>query len=185
MGTVSHDVRRESIEEVEREAAAARSGEIQKPRRPSGVVRTSDAPERTHDPDSGPRALDLRVQNMLEAELYFRRGERALHRSEYQRAFEAFDRAVKLCPDEGEFLIFRGYARHGMAGNAPLEVEEAIVEIQRGCELAPRLDIGHVLYARVLREHGKGTQAKIAYEKALEANPDCREALEGLRELLR
>jgi tetratricopeptide (TPR) repeat protein len=140
----------------------------------------------TARPEPGPRIdpdeLDQRVQRLYQAERHFRRGDRALKRGRLADAVESFERAVELCPDEGEFLAHLGYARYQLA-NGGGGVSEALSDLERSCELAPKLDLTHLLRARVLRDRGDLDEARNAYEQALAANPDCQEALEGLRAL--
>ena len=138
--------------------------------------------------DSGARelskeALDARVDRLFRAERYFRRGEKALARHRPQDAVEAFGKAVELCPEEGEFLAHLGYARYQAADGETHAVERSTDELERAARLAPKLDITHLLLARVLQDLGMEREARDAYERALAANPDCTEALEGLRDL--
>lgn len=132
----------------------------------------------------GPEALDERVDNLFRAERYFRRGEKALARRRIRDAVESFEKAVALCPEEGEFLAHLGYARYQSADGETHGVERAIDELERASQLAPKLDITHLLLARILHDLGQEMEARNAYERALAANPDCREALEGLRGLV-
>lgn len=126
--------------------------------------------------------LDELVQRMSQAERHFRSGERAVHRERWEEAVSNFEKAVELCPEEGEFLVWLGYAR-AAASEDDGSRDRALDELARGCRLAPKLDVAHLLRARVLRDGGDIAGARNAYERALAANPDCTEALEGLREL--
>ena len=129
-----------------------------------------------------PGALDERVDRMLQAERHYRKGKRAMAREKYEKAVEALTRAVELVPDEGEFLVHLGWARFLIATSEKAR-ERALQEIHAGCALVPKLDTAHLLYARALRSMGNEAAARNAYERALAANPDCREALLELREL--
>ena len=142
------------------------------------------APRTTEDSGTLSRdALDARVDRLFRAERYFRRGEKALARRRATDAVEAFEKAVQLCPEEGEFLAHLGYARYQAADGETHAVERATDELERAATLAPKLDITHLLLARVLQDLGMEREARDAYERALAANPDCGEALEGLRDL--
>jgi tetratricopeptide (TPR) repeat protein len=129
------------------------------------------------------RLLDIRVEKMFQAEGWFRRGEKSLGRGKHGDALAAFEHAVELCPDEGEFLAWLGYARYAAFGDEPREISRSLDELARGCTLAPKLDVAHLLLARVLRATGDISKARDAYERALAANPDCREAYDAIREL--
>jgi CheY-like chemotaxis protein len=132
---------------------------------------------------AGALSLDDRVDRMVQAERLFRRGERALRRGRMQQALSAFEHSVELCPEEGEFLAWLGYTRHAAAPGDATASRQACEELARGCALAPKLDVAHLLRARVLRSLGELAAARDAYERALAANPDCTEALESLREI--
>ncbi len=138
-------------------------------------------------PDQAPEipapSLDEQVERLYQAERHFRRGERALMRARPEEAVEAFTRAVELCPDEGEFVAHLGYARYQAANGDDDATTRALAELARGAELAPKLDLAHLLRARVLAHRGEVAAARDSYGLALSANPDCTEALDGLRRL--
>ncbi len=127
-------------------------------------------------------SLDEQVERLYQAERHFRRGERALRRDKTKDAVSAFKRAVDLCPDEGEFVSHLGYARY-MAAQSEEERDAAVAELELGATLAPKIDITHVLLARVLADRGERAAARDAFGRALSANPDCEEALAGLKSL--
>ena len=141
----------------------------------SSVAGRSDA--------NSPGGLDRQVERMYQAEHHFRRGERAHARGRAREALVAFDRAVSLCPSEGEFVAHLGYARYQAGGDDAAEAARAAEELAEGCRLAPRLDLTHLLHARVLLHRGDLAAARDAYEQALRANPSCQEALRELRSL--
>ncbi len=125
-------------------------------------------------------ALDDKVDNMLQAERYFRRAERALARDKPESAKKNFQRAVDLCPSEGEFVAHLGYVRL-LLGDT--EGEDAMEQLISGCSLSPQNARLHLLKARSLRSAGRDADARNAYSDALSADPDLKEALDGLREL--
>ena len=126
--------------------------------------------------------LDARVQRLYQAERVFRRGCRALARDRYDGAIDAFDQAVTLCPDEGEFVAHLAYARF-MASRDPEDTARALAELERGRRLSPKLASVHVLLARASRAQGETQLARDAYTQALSADPECQEAIDGLRAL--
>jgi CheY-like chemotaxis protein len=127
-------------------------------------------------------SLDEQVERLYQAERHFRRGERALRRQKTADAVSAFARAVELCPDEGEFVSHLGYAKYQAATDDAAR-ELAVVELELGASLAPKIDITHLLLARVLAHRDERAAARDAYGRALAANPDCTEALSGLKAL--
>ncbi|MCC7541401.1 MAG: response regulator [Deltaproteobacteria bacterium] len=133
-------------------------------------------------PPAGP-ALNDAVERIFEAEHHFRRGESALRRAKYEQAVDAIERAVALCPEEGEFLAYLGYVRYLAKPTDAAVVEKAIEDLQRATVSSPKLDRAHLFLGRVRAAQGDKRQARAAYQKALLANPDCREALEEMRRL--
>ena len=128
-------------------------------------------------------ALDVRVERIAEAERHFRRGERALARGKHDDAVTAFVRAVELVPDEGEFLARLAHTRLIGAGGDTAVHAQQLAELERAASLAPKHFLTHLLLAEARRLTGDPRGARDAYENALAADPECREALEGLRGL--
>ncbi len=60
--------------------------------------------------ESGLEGDQVDVTNILEAEAQFNRGCNLLNARKYDAALKAFEDAVKLNPEEGEFHIYRGWA---------------------------------------------------------------------------
>ena len=149
--------------EAEDEAEAAEA-----PARPSG------APEK---PRKDPRELDLEVERMLQAERAFRRGKRALKQERLAEAIEHFSTAERLCPHEGEFLAALGEALWREDPQTPRAHEL----LERGCDLAPHLAGPHLALGALRQAAGDAAGARVAYERALAANPNEAAAVEGLR----
>jgi len=127
-------------------------------------------------------SLDEQVERLYQAERHFRRGERLLRRDKTADAVTAFARAVDLCPDEGEFVSHLGYAKYQAADDDDAR-DEALAQLELGVSLGPKIDITHLLLARVLADQDDKAAAQDAYGRALAANPDCVEALAGLKAL--
>ena len=126
--------------------------------------------------------LDARVHRLYQAERFFRRGCRALSRDRYDGAIDAFDHAVSLCPDEGEFVAHLAYARF-LASRDPRDTARALTDLRRGVQLSPKLASVHVLLARASKVRGETQIARDAYTQALAADPECQEAIDELQSL--
>lgn len=130
-----------------------------------------------------PAVLDANVDRMFDAERLFRKGNRALERGDSLGAIQAFERAVQLCPEEGEFLAYLGWSRHCASPQDGEIAFTAIHELARAVTLAPDLHVAHLLYARVL-EHVKRTDdARRGYQQVLSLDPANLEATDALRRL--
>ena len=120
------------------------------------------------------------VGRMLEAESAFRKGEQLLAGGEVAGAHAAFSEAVRLQPDEGEFLALLGWSTHA---RAPGDVDrglEALRLLAEAVQKSPALDRAHLYKGHVHKALGQTSQAQGEYEKAVECNPACTEALREL-----
>ncbi len=127
--------------------------------------------------------LDERVERMLHAERHFRRGCRAIDRGKYESAVTALLRAVEIAPDEGEFIVYLGWAEHEAGAGDAAAQGRALDRLKKAAEMAPKLDRAHLFLARAYRSASRFAEARNAYENALAANPQCREALVELQDL--
>lgn len=132
-----------------------------------------------------PVANSVDVDRMFEAERCFRRGNRALERGAMAEALESFGRAVELCPDEGEFVAYLGWAKHSSAPSSVPSTRDALALLERAAVLAPDLHVTHLLLARVAEHAGLRRQAWTEYRRVLELEPssEARAALERLERL--
>ena len=120
------------------------------------------------------------VGRMLEAERAFRKGEQLLAGGEVAGAHAAFSEAVRLQPDEGEFLALLGWSTHA---RAPGDVDrglEALRLLAEAVQKSPALDRAHLYKGHVHKALGQTSQAQGEYEKAVKCNPACTEALREL-----
>ncbi len=120
------------------------------------------------------------VGRMLEAESAFRRGEQLLAGGDVPAAHAAFSDAVELQPEEGEFLALLGWTTHA---RAPADVEagrRALDLLASAVERSPTLDRAHLYKGHVHKALGDTAGAQGEYEKAVECNPACNEALREL-----
>ena len=130
-----------------------------------------------------PAELDANVDRMFDAERLFRKGNRALERGDSLGAIQAFERAVQLCPEEGEFLAYLGWSRHCAAPQDGESAFTAIHEMSRAVMLAPDLHVAHLLYARVLEHVKRFDDARRGFGQVLALDPTNAEAADALRRL--
>jgi CheY-like chemotaxis protein len=143
------------------------------------------APRATGDPPTAPGGpdLDARLQRLAEAERVFRRGERALSRGKLDDALACFRRATELVPSAGEFLARRAYTELLVAPPSDETQRRLLGELEEATRLSPKAYVTHLLLGDARRATGDPDGARVAYEQALAANPQCVEALEALRAL--
>jgi tetratricopeptide (TPR) repeat protein len=85
---------------------------------------------------------------------------------------------VALYPDEGEFFAWLGWARFQMN---PALADESLSDIEKSINLNPRLDKSYLFLGYIHKATGRPDKAEKQFEKAIQANPDCTEALRELR----
>ncbi|AKF07625.1 DUF4388 domain-containing protein [Sandaracinus amylolyticus] len=150
----------------------------------SGMLATPEHDERREpapiadedDETAPPTGLDARVDELFEAERHFRRGNRALDRGKVAEALGAFSKAYEICPDQGEFLAYVGWARHCLAPEDRRSNDAALAELAQARDLSPELHVTHLLHARVLASAGRTAEAHGAYLRVLQIDPGCAEA---------
>ena len=120
------------------------------------------------------------VGRMLEAESTFRRGEQLLASGDLPGAYAAFSEAVRLQPEEGEFLALLGWTTHARAPTDAGAGRQALSLLGDAVERSPTLDRAHLYKGHVHKALGQTAEAQGEYEKAVECNPGCTEALREL-----
>ena len=120
------------------------------------------------------------VGRMLEAESAFRTGEQLLAGGDLPGAHAAFAEAVRLQPEEGEFLALLGWTTHARAPTDGDAARQALTLLGGAVEKSPALDRAHLYKGHVHKALGQMAEAQGEYEKAVECNPGCTEALREL-----
>jgi curved DNA-binding protein CbpA len=121
------------------------------------------------------------LTRLLQAETKFRKGEAALDAGKLVVAASLFRDAAALYPEEGEFQASLAWALFQQTPDDPVVQVDAIGRLQRATELAPRYDRGWLWLGRVLQRAGRPGEALKQFERALQCNPDSREAQSELR----
>ncbi|BCR03663.1 hypothetical protein DESUT3_07320 [Desulfuromonas versatilis] len=123
----------------------------------------------------------VEVAEVLRAETAFVKGSVLLKRGNFAAALEQLSWAVKLCPEEPEYLTAHAWALYRSHPEDPTRAMEARCALLRSGELNPSLDLTHLYLGQLLKREGKEKEAERAFEKAIQCNPDCHEALRELR----
>jgi tetratricopeptide (TPR) repeat protein len=126
-------------------------------------------------------ALNAEVLRILSAERQFQLGETLIRDRQYEEAVEAFRQATDLNAQEGEFRAYLGWALFQCAPQDEGLVAEAIAHLHEGSNLAPRLDKPYLFLGYIYKALGRLREAGRAFEKAIEANPECDEAVRELK----
>lgn len=117
----------------------------------------------------------------LAAEGKFQRGEELFRQKNYAEACKLFQQAIELCGDEGIFYAWLGWSTYHLAQGDAASVERARLQLSRAIQLNPRYDQAHLFLGYIEKENSRPDRAQSHFEHALQANPDCTEALRELR----
>lgn len=118
------------------------------------------------------------VQKILAAEGKFQRGEELMKHRQYADAYKLFNEAIALYPDEGEFHAWLGWS---LFQADPSRQEDALRSIETAVSLNPKLDKSYLFLGYIYKANGRPDRAERQFEKAIQCNPDCTEALRELR----
>ncbi len=121
------------------------------------------------------------VSKILTAEGVFQQGEAALRKREYARARDLFAEAARLCPDEGEFQAFLGWATFQSDPKSEEAVRVARDRLSQAISLNPKIDKAYLFLGYIYKAMNYKEMAEHEFEKAIQCNPDCTEALRELR----
>ncbi len=126
-------------------------------------------------------ALPGLADNALTAERWFSVGEQAMGKRDYQTARSAFEKAVDLCPDEGEFRAEMALAMFRSDPDNTTVVRLARDELNQSISTSPILDKAHLYLGYIYRRMGQHELGVHEFEQALLCNPRCTEAVRELR----
>jgi len=119
--------------------------------------------------------------NIMNAEMQFQKGKMALSKKNYNAAKEAFDWAIKLNPDEGEYKAYLGWSIFNISPKDAAEVEKAKEIIEEAVSSNPNQDKAYYFLGVIYKMEGRIRDAETAFRKAVQKNPNIPEALSELR----
>jgi tetratricopeptide (TPR) repeat protein len=127
------------------------------------------------------RDVSSAVSKILSAEGLFQKGEISLRKREYDRAREYFQEAARLCPEEGEFHAYLGWAMFQSDPKNEESVQAARDHLNQAISLNPKVDKAYLFLGYIYKAMNYREMAEHEFEKAIQCNPDCTEALRELR----
>ncbi len=121
-------------------------------------------------------------RSVLEAESLFQRGRLLLRRRQWDRAAEAFEGALSLNPDEGEYVLQLGIVRmRQAAAGRDGGIDEAEELFRRAAELLPGAPEPWYRLGRIWSLRGDPAKAETHFRAALRRDPRHTESLRELR----
>jgi len=117
----------------------------------------------------------------LEADDARKQARQLMGKKQWPQARQLLATAVNLCPDSGDLRAMLAWTTYRSAPESASMVRTAIRELRHAIELAPRNHEAYLFLARIYAGMGKTILAEKQYEKVLQCNPDCAEALDELK----
>jgi len=120
-------------------------------------------------------------ERALKAELAFQKGIAMLRKKGHAEAVELFKEAVGLYAEEGEYHAYLGWALWLADPQGAGRSELARKHLLRGAKLAPSSDKPYLFLGRLYKAEGKDGTAEKMFQKVIELDPDCVDAIRELR----
>jgi len=151
----------------------------------------SDAHETLSDANAKTRYLNDRqgeknssttsLENILQAETAFQKGIIFFRVKKYDQAQKAFAEALEISPSEAEYLMYQAWCAYKFNPKAADVIINARKNLLRAIELNPKLSLAHLFLGYVCKDEGNEKEALRRFEKAIQCNPNCTEALREIR----
>ncbi len=129
----------------------------------------------------GPKPEKTDLDVLLQAEAAFHRGMTFFRRKKFAEALAEFDQAVEHAPLEAEYLTYQAWASVKNAPNDSHRAEKAKQALLKSVQMNPRLAVTHLYLGYLLKNEGKEKEALRRFERTIQYNPDCTDAVRELR----
>jgi CheY-like chemotaxis protein len=150
----------------------------------------SDAHETLSDANAKTRYLNDRqgeknssttsLESILQAETAFQKGIIFFRVKKYNQAQKAFAEALEICPNEAEYLMYQTWSAYKFNPKAT-DIIKTRTNLLRAIELNPALSLAHLFLGYVCKDKGNEKEALRHFEKAIQVDPNCTEALREIR----
>jgi tetratricopeptide (TPR) repeat protein len=104
-----------------------------------------------------------------------------LRKKSYSQASTLFKEACECYPNEGEYFAYYGWAMYLSDPRAHGRVELARNLLVKARKLAPSSDKPYLFLGRLYKAEGKDGVAEKMFQKVIELDPDCVDAIRELR----
>ena len=129
---------------------------------------------------NGPKK-SIDINQVIEAETCYQEGQALLKVRRFSAAVKSLQRAIELSPEESEYMTYFALALFKAKPEHPENQRQALEVLLASREINPSFDLTHLYLGQVYQAQGKARQAEKSFEMAVQANPDCTEALRELR----
>lgn len=121
------------------------------------------------------------LEKILQAETAFQKGIVLFRVKKYDQAQKAFAEALEISPSEAEYLMYQAWCAYKFNPKATDVIINARKNLLRAIELNPKLSLAHLFLGYVCKDEGNNKEALRRFEKAIQCNPNCTEALREIR----
>lgn len=129
----------------------------------------------------GKKPARTTVENILEAESAFRKGLLLSRAKKYTEALEQLNLAIDLGGNEPEYLTHQAWCTYKLDPGDRPRAERCRQILLRAIDLNPRLALAHLYLGYISKNDGNEKEAHRRFERAIQCNPNCTEALRELR----
>lgn len=153
--------------------------------------RISDAHETLSDATAKARYVNDRRRNgpasttsletILQAETAFQKGMLLFRGKKFKEAQQAFAEALKLSPNEAEYLMYQAWSAYKAGPKKDELTINTRRQLLRATELNPKLSLAFLYLGYICKDEGEEREAQRRFERAIQCNPNCTEALRELR----
>lgn len=121
------------------------------------------------------------LETILQAETAFQKGVHLFRSKKYDEARQAFTNALALNPDEAEYIMYQAWSAYKTDTRTTDEFVDTRQKLMRAIELNPKLSLAHLYLGQLCKDEGNDKEAQRRFERAIQCNPNCTEALRELR----
>jgi len=121
------------------------------------------------------------LETILQAETAFQKGIVLFRGKRYDEAQKAFAEALELSPNEAEYIMYQTWSAYKSNANATDVIINTRKHLMRAIELNPKLSLAYLYLGYICKDEGNEKEAQRRFERAIQCNPNCTEALRELR----
>ena len=121
------------------------------------------------------------LEKILQAETAFQKGIVLFRVKKYDQAQKAFAEALEISPNESEYLMYQTWSAYKFNPKATDVIINARKNLLRAIELNPKLSLAHLFLGYICKDEGNENEALRRFERAIQCNPNCTEALREIR----
>jgi CheY-like chemotaxis protein/TolA-binding protein len=129
----------------------------------------------------GERPRTTSLETILQAETAFQKGMRHFKSKKYSEAKKDFTEALELSPKEAEYLMYQAWSAYKADPRSTDVLINTRKKLMQAIELNPKLSLAHLYLGYVCKDEGNEKEAQRRFERAIQCNPNCTEALRELR----